>query len=128
MAWTTWLALAAGGAVGTVLRVACSRWFAAAAGSSGFPWATLCVNLAGSALLGWLTGALPSRTTSPAVTAALTAGLCGGFTTMSTFALDAVQLASSGALGRALWYGAATVAGSVALAAVGFLLGRPVPA
>ncbi|MDX2183434.1 MAG: CrcB family protein [Gemmatimonadaceae bacterium] len=124
--WSTWVAVAGGGAIGTVLRVACSRWFAVAA-PSAFPWGTLAVNLAGSALLGWLTGALPSRTTSPALVAALTAGLCGGFTTMSTFAIDTVQLASSGALTRAVLYVVATTVGSVLLAALGYVLARPLP-
>lgn len=127
MSLATWVAVAGGGAMGTVLRVACSRWLSTPTSPTAIPWATLLVNLAGSALLGWLTGALPARTASPAVTAALTAGLCGGFTTMSTFALETVQLASAGAIWRAVLYGVVTVSGSVLLAAIGYLLGRPLP-
>ncbi len=46
---------------------------------------------------------------------------------MSTFAIDTVQLASSGALTRAVLYVVATTVGSVLLAALGYVLARPLP-
>lgn len=115
-----WLAVAGGGALGSVLRFACGLWLP----RLGLPFATVAVNVAGSMLLGWLAAVLPARAASPAVAAGLTAGLCGGFTTMSTFALEAWQLWHGGAPGRAAAYAAAMLALCVLAAAAGWTLGR----
>lgn len=116
----TWVAIAAGGAVGSVLRAAVSFGFARA----GWPLATLAVNVAGSALLGALAAWLPARTATPAVTAALTVGLCGGFTTMSTLALEVVQQWQTGAPARAASYAVASLVCSVVAAAAGYAAAR----
>jgi CrcB protein len=116
----TWVAIAAGGAVGSVLRAAVSFGFARA----GWPLATLAVNVAGSALLGALAAWLPARTATPAVTAALTVGLCGGFTTMSTLALEVVQQWQAGAPARAASYAVASLVCSVVAAAAGYAAAR----
>ena len=58
-----------------------------------FPWSTFAANALGSLLIGLLSGWL-SRTAAPdTLRLFLTVGLCGGFTTFSTFVAD----------GRALW-------------------------
>lgn len=115
-----WLAVAGGGALGSVLRYACGLWLPLL----GFPFATLAVNVAGSLLLGWLAAVLPARAASPALAAGLAAGLCGGFTTMSTFALESWQLWQGGAPGRAAGYAAVTLALCVGATAAGWSLGR----
>ncbi|GAA2856323.1 fluoride efflux transporter CrcB [Streptosporangium fragile] len=58
-----------------------------------FPWGTFTVNMAGSALLGFLL-ALPADAW---VTALVGTGFCGALTTYSTFAYETVRLAGSGA-------------------------------
>jgi CrcB protein len=84
------LAVAAGGIAGAVLRHAVGLWLTRA---DGLPVATLATNLCGALVLGVLMGRLASSTASPAVRAGLTIGLCGGFTTFSTFAYEVVALA-----------------------------------
>ncbi|MFP5219740.1 MAG: fluoride efflux transporter FluC [Actinomycetes bacterium] len=91
------VALAAG--VGAVLRhlatVAVSRRW-----PGPFPAATLGVNVLGSLLAGVVLGAADSGTVDERTAAVATAGLLGGFTTLSTWAVDTVALAEHGA-GRA---------------------------
>ena len=97
--WLLVTAVAAGGAVGAVVRYGVSRW---AVGR--FPehaWlGTLAVNLAGCFLIGAATYAAAEKgTLSPAARAAVISGFLGGLTTFSTFGLEAVAL-GRGAGGR----------------------------
>jgi len=86
----------------------------------GFPVATFLINIAGSFLLGLvLRVGLDPAALSPATRAFLTAGVCGGFTTFSTFSAETVALLEQGAWGRGLAYVAGSVALSVAAAALG---------
>lgn len=78
------LYLAAGGGVGAVARFAVGGWVTTWAGV-GFPWATYVINVIGSGLLGFLSGALPRANAAARMQAFLTVGVCGGFTTFSTF-------------------------------------------
>ena len=64
------------------------------------------------------------REAHPLVRPFLGVGVLGGFTTFSTFAVDAQQLLAGGRLGVALGYLAATVLGSVGAAALGLALAR----
>jgi len=105
------LAVAAGGAIGSVAR------YLAGIGSTrlfglGFPWGTLLVNVAGSFLIGVLVELFALKwDLSQEVRVLLTVGVCGGLTTFSTFSLDAYVL-----MARADWWLAAGyVAASVAL-------------
>lgn len=110
-------AVAAGGAAGTVLRAAIER--ALPPGASGFPWATLLVNIAGSSVIGLvivvaLERAGPSRYLRPLVGT----GFCGGLTTFSTFAVETDRLIRAGRVGVAFVYvGASLAAGLVAVTA-----------
>ncbi|MHB0962738.1 MAG: fluoride efflux transporter CrcB [Gemmatimonadaceae bacterium] len=98
------LAVALGSAAGGVARFLLSAWLEQRTTSS-FPYATLLVNLSGSLLLGFLATWTYETVGVPAdVRALLTTGLCGGFTTFSTFSLETVALAEEGALGRAALY------------------------
>ena len=59
----------------------------------GFPLATLSVNIVGSFLLGFLIFAFDVRKIMSAeVKLMLTTGLCGGFTTFSTFSVETIHL------------------------------------
>ena len=65
--------------------------------STGFPWGTFVVNLLGCLLIG-LFYALTAKYSnlSNQLTLLLTVGLCGGFTTFSTFSNEALKLLQCG--------------------------------
>lgn len=119
MSWQNAALVAAGGALGSVLR-----WLvivtAGARYGAAFPWGTLAVNLAGSYLIGVVAElALGPVSVSPALRLFLATGICGGFTTFSSFTLDALVLTRDGNPGVAALY----VGGSVALGLVALYLG-----
>ncbi len=93
--WKIYLAVFIGGALGSVARYAFAGWIAGKEGNT-FPWGIFVVNALGCFLMGWFygmtspSGAFP---VSPPVRAFLMIGLCGGFTTMSSFTLQTVLLA-----------------------------------
>jgi CrcB protein len=107
--------VAVGGAVGTL-----ARYFVESAWTHdphGVPWATLVINLSGAALLvGFLTllatRVRPIHRTAE-LRAALGTGLLGGWTTMSTLAVETVLLVDGGDDSVALAYVAATIIGSI---------------
>ncbi|MBQ6953838.1 MAG: fluoride efflux transporter CrcB [Bacteroidales bacterium] len=91
--------------------------------SKGFPWATLLVNVAGCLLIGLLWGWL-SRTSQMEgnLSLFLTVGLCGGFTTFSTFSKEALMLLHSGNVWGFAGYVAASVIIGIAFVAAGYFL------
>jgi fluoride exporter len=101
--------VAAGSALGGVARYLLTA--AVQQRSAGFfPIGTFVVNVVGCLIIGFLMRViLDTGEFSPAARAFLTAGFCGGFTTFSTFAWEAMAAAEEGALRRALVY----VGGSV---------------
>lgn len=107
------LVVAAGGAAGALWRDAAGA-FALSRGFREYPLSTLVVNLVGC--LAW--GLIAPRVTGLAALLLVT-GLLGGFTTFSTFAVDVVRLVEEERPGAALAYGAASLVGGVALAALG---------
>jgi fluoride exporter len=85
-----------------------------------FPAGTLVVNVSGSFLLGLLLRyAMETPAVSPELRALLTVGLCGGYTTFSTFSYETLALLEDGDWGRAGLY----VALSLALSLFATLLG-----
>ena len=123
---TTWLAVAAGGAIGSLARF----WLAAAITAltgPRFPWGTLLINVVGSGIIGLVAAvALPPARVAmhPDVRVFLMVGICGGFTTFSAFSLQTLELVQSGDV----WPAAGYIAGSIVfcLAAVwaGWVFGR----
>jgi CrcB protein len=112
------LAVAAGGAIGSVARylvgIGSGRLF-----GINFPWGTLIINVTGSFLIGLFIGLFAIRwDASQTVRIFLTVGICGGYTTFSTFSLDTFYLMERG---QAVAAGAYMV-GSVVLS-VGALIG-----
>ncbi|MCR5217056.1 MAG: fluoride efflux transporter CrcB [Treponema sp.] len=85
-----------------------------------FPVKTLLINLLGCFVIG-LIAALASKTSSlsPKTVLFIKTGICGGFTTFSTFALESEGLIKSGHLGLALLYVALSLAGGIALVLAG---------
>lgn len=114
------LAVAAGGALGAWLRYQTGRLFVAAIGpaaAGAFPWATLTINVLGSAAMGLLAGWLARQgAVGEPWRLLLGVGVLGGFTTFSSFALEFAVFVERGALGLAATYVAASlIAGFAAL-------------
>lgn len=65
--------------------------------SNGFPVKTLIINVVGSFFISFITVlATKNRELSPQITLMLKTGICGGFTTFSTFAFETSELISNG--------------------------------
>ena len=119
-----WVAVAIGGALGSVARygtvVVVGRWVGV-----GFPYGVLLVNVIGGFVMGalveWMTTAWSP---SDAMRAFFTVGVLGGFTTFSAFSLDVWQLLEKGLYGPAIVYILASVILSVAALAAGLTLTR----
>ena len=91
--------------------------------SKGFPWATLLVNLVGCFLLGLLWGVFSKNAAEGSNWALfLTVGLCGGFTTFSTFSKEALVMLQSGNIGGFAGYVAISVIVGICLVALGYFL------
>jgi CrcB protein len=90
------LAVAAGGALGSVARYLVGIGSANLFGTN-FPWGTLIINVTGSFLIGAFVGLFATKwDLSQATRIFLTVGICGGYTTFSTFSLDAWYLIERG--------------------------------
>jgi CrcB protein len=98
----TWIAVAAGGAVGSLARFGVQLAVDRATGRS-VPMATAIVNISGCLIIGLLAGALAAQRLelSVAMRAFIFIGLLGGFTTFSSFGLDTLQLVQDGRPGAA---------------------------
>ena len=112
------LAVALGGAAGSVLRYAVQL-----ALRGGAPWGTLAVNLTGSLLIGLCAG-WSERQGAAWMRPWLMTGFLGGFTTFSAFSLENGLLLREGRALTAFAYIVASVAAGVALALLGHALTR----
>ena len=118
------LAIAAGGALGSVLRHLVGKGSLALMGAT-FPYGTLFVNVTGSFVMGVLIAYFahvgnPSRE----MQAFLTVGLLGGFTTFSAFSLDVVTLYERGEPFAAMMYIALSIMLSLAAVFAGLFIVR----
>jgi fluoride exporter len=101
------LYVALGSALGGMARYALGGWMQRI--STGFPWGTLTINLIGSFVLGcFMRYALAGPTRSD-MRGFVAIGLCGGFTTFSTFSYESVMLLRDGQWLRAVGYAGASV-------------------
>ena len=90
----TYLWIALGGALGSVARYGLSSLIAARFGEL-FPWGTLIVNISGCFVIGFfagLTGPDGRVMVSPDLRTFVTVGICGGYTTFSSFSLQTLNL------------------------------------
>jgi len=85
-----------------------------------FPYATVGINLAGSLLLGVLLGASTHRDVPSVLVTTLGTGVLGGFTTFSTFSVEAADLFRGGRPLAAAAYLLITTAGGVLAAVLGY--------
>lgn len=117
-------AIAAGGAIGAVLRYGLARWIQATAGI-GFPLGTLAVNVVGSLAMGFTSIWLLERSSlPPEARLFVMTGLLGGFTTFSAFSMETLVLLEGRAVGQALLYVGLSVVACVGGAWVGLMAGR----
>ena len=118
------LLASAGGAIGAGARYLVHVGVARVLGTS-FPWATLTVNVLGCLLMGIVVELVVLRLDgSPELRTFLAAGILGGFTTFSAFALDVEALVSRHQHAAAAIYVAASVGLSILAFYVGLLLAR----
>jgi CrcB protein len=127
-----YLAVLAGGLVGTGLRLATD--LALPHADDAFPWSTLIVNLIGTFALGWLAGVLWTRPSTPTwLKAGVGSGVIGSFTTLSAVMGSLAILAREGEAWLAAVYLGVSLVSGLVLAAAGLKVGsslahRPMPA
>ena len=115
------LLVGAGSAVGGILRWLLSMWLKW--GGRGFPWATFAVNILGCLLIGLLWG-WGNRSLSPQLMLLLSVGLCGGFTTFSTFSKESLILLQGGNYLMFALYVGGSIAFGIGATAIGWLLAK----
>ena len=121
--WSVLAAVSAGGAVGAVARYAISTAWPNV--PSGFPWATFVINVTGCLLIGVLMVAIAEiwprhRLLRPF----LGTGVLGGYTTFSTYVVDAQRLLDQHAAATALAYLVATLVSAILAVYAGTGLAR----
>ena len=121
--WRDFAAVAAGGVIGTGLRLTLDTVIPHS--DTTFPLSTLVINIAGSFALGVLVSTLWRRPTTPSwVKAGLGSGLVGSFTTFSALIVSLVAEASNGLWMLALFYLVLSLLLGFTAAALGLTLGR----
>ena len=121
-----WVAL--GGALGSVARYACSAAVGRAVGGI-FPYGTMVVNVSGAILIGFLAALslTEGRVLLPASARLFTmTGICGGYTTFSTFSLETFNLLRDGEWMRASANVLFSVAFCLLAVVVGYAMGAKV--
>ncbi|HJZ76843.1 MAG TPA: CrcB family protein [Vicinamibacterales bacterium] len=119
-----WLAVAVGGALGSLARHAVNLLFAHVL-ERAVPYATGSVNVAGSAVIGLLAALLATGRVhmSTELRTFVFVGILGGFTTFSSFMLDTFTLGHGGEHAVAFWNVALQTALGLAAVWVGYRLG-----
>ena len=118
----TYLWIGLGSALGGMGRYWCTEAMTRAYGTS-FPWGTIFVNVSGSLVIGILATVFEPEGrlfSSPNARVFLMIGICGGYTTFSSFSLETMNLLRDG---HWLWAGA-NVAGSVLLCVTAVWIGH----
>lgn len=124
----TYLWIAIGSALGGMARYASSRALTLRFGET-FPWGTLAVNVIGSLVIGFV-AALSGRDSrvmiSPNARQFMMVGLCGGFTTFSSFSLQTLELIRNRDFAEAGGNILLSVAACMAAVAIGYIAGSGV--
>jgi CrcB protein len=118
----TYIWIAAGSALGGAFRYWCSGVAARLLGET-FPWGTLLVNILGSFVIGvffTLTGPDGRLLVSPNIRQFVMVGLCGGYTTFSSFSLQTLNLIRDGEI----LYAGANIVASVLLCMLAVWIGH----
>lgn len=118
---TSVLLVALGGALGGMGRFAISNLLARCLGKA-FPWGTLAVNASGAFLAGCLLGSLGIASAPSPLWLFTVAGLLGGYTTVSSFSLQTIELWQGGQQLRASVNIGATLLLGLTMVSLGWLL------
>lgn len=124
----TYLWIAIGSALGGMARYGMSRAIALRFGET-FPWGTLAVNVSGSFAIGLIaaiSGPDSRMIISPTARQFMMVGLCGGFTTFSSFSLQTLELIRNRDFAEAGGNILLSVAACMAAVAIGFIAGNAV--
>jgi len=119
-----WLAVALGGAIGSLARHEIGKAIAHVSSTHVTPYATMLVNLTGCFAIGMLAGLVATHrvTMTPAMRAFVFVGILGGFTTFSSFGLDTFTLAHGGRPAAAVVNVLVQVIAGCGLVAAGYLV------
>lgn len=120
MGVNNFLLVAAGGAIGSILRYGTSLMI----GARSFPFATLTVNIAESLIIGILSGLSLRNNISDYGWKFLAVGICGGFTTFSSFSLEAFSLLQQQRYSVFLLYIVVSITAGVLSTYAGFFLSK----
>ncbi len=112
--------VALGGALGAAARYSLSLIPI----KTDFPIITMLTNILGAMLIGFIVGIASEKNTSPGLVLFLKTGVCGGFTTFSTFSLEALTLLEN----KQYAQGTAYIILSCVLCIIGVLCGRKLAA
>ncbi len=119
------LAVGSGAALGAMLRYAIGLVFLTGLGTSAVPWSTYLVNATGCFAIGLIATMIDEGgAAGPGWRLLLVTGVLGGYTTWSTFSLDALRMAQAGDWGPAGLYVLLTIGTCLAGVTAGALLGR----
>ncbi len=118
----TVLAIAFGGAVGSVARYGMTQWVVQATGPGA--WGTFVVNVTGSFVLGVVAGLAEQRGMDPVLRAGLTVGVLGGYTTFSTLMYESARQIEARGFAQAAFNLTGSVAIGLAAVALGLALAR----
>lgn len=113
-----------GGGTGSILRFGLQQLISKRFPLEHFPWSTLTVNIIGSFLIGLFYALSIRLHFSAEYRLLLTAGLCGGFTTFSTFSNENLQLLKGGCYGSFLLYATFSIVIGIMAVAAGNWLGN----
>jgi CrcB protein len=113
------LSVIVGGAIGALSRYGLDRVIEQRSDSS-FPLSTFVINVSGCVLVGFLIAAIVDRGSAPDwLRAGLVVGVCGGYTTFSTFAQETLDLLEA----RDVAFAALSVSANVVLGVLAVLVG-----
>lgn len=116
--------VALGGAIGSMLRFGINRWLTLFLGDA-LPWGTILINIGGSFIIGLFAALFEGAagiSTPLELRQFVLVGLCGGFTTFSSFSLQTLTLLNAGEPGRALINIALSLALCLTAVALGYML------
>ena len=115
MSFKFYLLVGLGGGIGSTLRAIVGYFF------RGFlPWPTLLVNLTGALLIGICIKHMQESSSDELFRAFWIIGICGGYTTFSTFGLDALTFLKSSQWLHGIMYIIANILGTILAIVLGF--------
>ena len=117
--------LGAGAFIGANMRFWFGEWLGQR-GAMVFPWATFLINAGGSLLIGAFYAFELRYTPNFAYRLFFAVGICGGFTTFSTFSWEALRLMERGHLSAAASYVVGSVIASIVACYAGFIVTRAI--